>query len=119
MLKRTILLAALLSSSAPSWAVKTQFFRHTSAADFESGKLANVVATNFGELKLARAVETVLADDGKVASVDALAEAQDGTIYVGTTAAGKLLSIKDGKATERADFGEGASVSALAMTAAG
>ena len=117
MLKRTLLLA--LISSSPAFATKTQFFRHGNAAEFETGKLDAVVATNFGELKLARAVETVLADDGSFASIDTLAESPDGTIYAGTTASGKLLAIKGGKSTEVADFGEAASVAALSFNAAG
>lgn len=119
--KTTALLASIAAATVVSnvGATRVQYFRHGSQTEFETGTLENVVATNFGELKLARAVESILGDEGAYASVDALAETADGTVYIGTTAHGKLLSLKDGKTTEIADFGEAAAVAALKVTASG
>ena len=48
---------------------------HTNEADFKNGTFQNVVATNLGDLKLSRAVKTVLEQDAKVSAVcgDAIA----------------------------------------------
>ena len=56
------LLTLLAGAGTASIAAAThvQYFRHGNQAQFETGTLENVVATNFGELKLARAVESVL-----------------------------------------------------------
>src|SRR2546423_12708450 len=86
---------ALASSSA--LAVGTSHFTHTSEADFKNGTMQNVVATNLGDLKLSRAVKTILEQDPKVSSVYALVEAPDGTIYAGTGPQGVVLRIKDDK----------------------
>src|SRR3954462_13515450 len=81
---------ALLAAGASHWT-------HTSEADFKKGKFENTVATNLGDVKLSRAVKTLLEQDPKVSSVYALAEAPDGTIYAGTGPQGVLLAIKDEK----------------------
>jgi outer membrane protein assembly factor BamB len=117
MIKRTLLMGLLLAS--PALATKTQFFAQSTRADFEGGTLDALVVTNFGELKLARAIESLIADEGKYASIDSIAEGLDGTLYVGTNASGLLLAVKDGKPTQLADFGESASVSALAVAPSG
>ncbi len=117
MTKRILLLC--LAIATPALATKTMFFTQSSPADFEAGKLDSLVATNFGQLKLARAIESVLPDDGKYASIDALAEGLDGTVYLGTNASGLLIALKDKKPTTLADFGDGAAVSALAVEASG
>lgn len=121
-MKKTILLAAIspvLALSSTLIAAKTQFFTHSSRDDFNAGTLESVVVTNFGELKLAHAVESILEDEGKYASIDSIAQGLDGTLFVGTNASGLLLAIKDGKPTQLADYGEAAAVSSLAVEASG
>src|SRR5215212_4143738 len=86
-------LIALASSTA--LAVGTSHFSHTSEADWKDGTFDNVVATNLGDLKLSRAVKTLLEQDPKVSSVNALAQAPDGTIFAGTGPRGVLLRVKD------------------------
>jgi hypothetical protein len=83
--------------AAPALAVSTSFWTQTSQDDFKKGTLDNVVATNLGDLKLSRAVKTLLEQDPQVSSVNALAEAADGTIYAATGPRGVLLKIKDQK----------------------
>jgi len=109
------IIAPLLAmlTAAPALAVTTSYWTHTTEADFASGKLENVVATNLGALKLSRAIEPVLADDPKVAIVHALAQAADGTIYAGTGSSGLLLAMKDGISSPLADFGDDVNVTAL------
>ena len=64
-------------SSRPSTAlaVGTSHWTHTSEADFKNGTFTHVVATNLGDLKLSRAVKTLLEQDAKVSAVYALVEA--------------------------------------------
>ena len=115
--KRTLLAALVIAS--PAMATKTQFFKHADRAAFESGKLENIVATNFGELRLSRALEPLMKDDGKYASIDAMADLADGSLLIGTTASGKLLHLVDGKTNELADFGEAAGIAAIAPNGGG
>src|SRR3954469_18618320 len=81
---------ALLAAGASHWT-------HTSEADFKKGKFNNVVATNLGDVKLSRAVKTLLEQDPKIGTVYALAEAPDGTIYAGTGPQGIVLQLKGEK----------------------
>ena len=77
--------------------------------------MQNVVATNLGDLKLSRAVKTILEQDPKVSSVYALAEAPDGTIYAGTGPQGVVLKIKDDKVSTACKLDDGTSVFSLAL----
>jgi sugar lactone lactonase YvrE len=86
-------------------AVSTQFFKHGAKAELETGKLDNVVVTNFGEVKLARAIEDVYKDDASIGSVEAMAQRGD-VVYVTTSASGKLLVMKDGKTDVVLELGE-------------
>lgn len=98
-------LAIAATIASPVLAVSTQFFKHGAAAELEAGKLDNVVVTNFGELKLARAIDDVYKDDATIGAVEAMVQRGD-TVYAATSAAGKLLAMKDGKTTVVLDLGE-------------
>src|SRR3989442_11950609 len=84
----------------PALAVQTSHWTHTNESDFKNGTLENVVATNLGDLKLSRAVKTILEQDAKVSAVYALAAAKDGAIYAGTGPQGVVLQIKGDKVSE-------------------
>src|SRR5439155_2831354 len=86
--------------------VGTSHWTHTTEADFKAGTFHNVVATNLGDLKLSRAVKTILGQNEHVSAVHALVEAPDGTIYAGTGPEGVLLAVKNDKAETIADLGE-------------
>lgn len=90
---------------ATAWAVKPSHWTHTTEADFKQGTFTRVVATNLGDLKLSRAVKTLLSQDTRISAVYALAQAPDGTIYAATGPEGILLSIKDERAGTAAEFG--------------
>src|SRR5215471_1147845 len=75
----------------------TSHWTHTSEADFKKGKFQNVVATNLGDLKLSRAVKTLLEQDPRVGAVYTLAEGPDGTIYACTGPQGIVLQLKGDK----------------------
>ncbi len=106
-----ILTTCLLAASA--WAVSTSFWTQTSETDFNTGTLENVVASNLGELKLSRAVKVLLEQDPSISSVNALAEATDGTVYAGTGPKGVLLSIKGETVTSLAQIGEATNIFSL------
>src|SRR4029077_1221630 len=92
---RLFLLTTLFATTA--FAVTTSHWVHTNEADFKPGTFHNVVATNLGDLKLSRAVKTLLEQDPKIGAVYALAEARDGTIYAGTGPQGVVLQVKGEK----------------------
>ena len=96
----TLLLAAALS--VPAFGVGTSTWTHTNETDWKDGTFDNVVATNLGDLKLSRAVKTLLEQDPRVSSVNALAQAPDGTIYAGTGPRGVLLRVKGDAVDEAA-----------------
>src|SRR3954471_23387371 len=96
--------------AAPLLSVGTSHWTHTSEADFKNGTMSNVVATNLGDLKLSRAVKTILEQDAKVSAVYALAEDKDGTIYAGTGPQGVVLQIKGDKVTELLKLDDGTNV---------
>jgi hypothetical protein len=92
MKRLSLILICLLASLASG--VTTSTWNQSTQDDFKKGMLDNVVATNLGVLKLSRAVKTLLDQDPKISSVNALAQAPDGTIYAGTGPQGVLLKIK-------------------------
>ena len=80
--RRAVAAAVVVGGTA--LAVGTSNWSHTTEADFKNGTFDNVVATNLGDLKLSRAVKTLLEQDPQVSAVYAMAEATDGTVYAGT-----------------------------------
>ena len=117
-MKFTICLA-LCVVCAPALAVSTSTWTQTNQADFKKGTLDNVVATNLGDLKLSRAVKTLLEQDPRISSVNALAEAPDGTIYAATGPQGVLLAIKDQKATTVATIDNATNLTSLLVDKSG
>src|SRR6476646_3365745 len=95
-----VLLAAALA--VPALAVGTSNWSQTNEADWKDGTFDNVVATNLGDLKLSRAVKTLLEQDPKVSSVNALAQRSDGVIFAGTGPRGLLLQVKGDAVTPAA-----------------
>jgi len=96
---RCLVVGVILTLSAPVWAVNTSHWVHTSEADFKKGTFKNVVATNLGDVKLSRAIKTILEQDPKVSAVYCLAEGADGAVYAGTGPHGVLLRVKGDQVT--------------------
>lgn len=103
----------LLALTVPAMAVTTSTWTQANQDDFKKGTLDNVVATNLGDVKLSRAIKTLLEQDPRISSVNALAEGSDGTIYAGTGPEGVLLAIKDGKTSTLATIDGGTNLTAL------
>ena len=95
-----VLLAAALA--VPALAVGTSNWTQTSEADFKNGTFDNVVATNLGDLKLSRAVKTLLEQDPQgQRGLLRWPKAPDGTVYAGTGPHGVLLRVKGDKVDDR------------------
>ncbi|MEA2708409.1 MAG: hypothetical protein QOF78_1010 [Phycisphaerales bacterium] len=109
----TLLLVLALASS--TFAVGTSHWTHTSEADFKNGTFTHVVATNLGDLKLSRAVKTLLEQNAKVSAVYALVETSDGVVYAGTGPQGVVMKIAGDKVTEALKLDDGTSVFSLAL----
>src|ERR1700704_2828853 len=114
-MRKLFLVLALVAVAVPLWAVQTSHWTHTSEADFKNGTMQNVVATNLGDLKLSRAVKTILESDSKVSSVYALVEAAAGAIYAGTGPQGVVLKVVDDKVSTACKLDDGTSVFCLAI----
>jgi hypothetical protein len=103
----------LLLISNGARAVGTSHWVQQSEADWKEGTFDGVVATNLGDLKLSRAVKTLLSQDSRVSSVYAFAEAADGTIYAGTGPQGVLLAIKGETVSTVARLGDNVNIFSL------
>src|SRR3954467_11422 len=109
-----------LALAAPSFAVGTSHWTHTTEADFKAGTFDNVVATNLGDLKLSRAVRTLAQQDGRVSAVYALAEATDGSaVYAATGPQGVLLRVAGDKLDTAAVLGDNVNLFALLVESDG
>ena len=111
MYRLTILLICTLTM--PAMAVSTSHWVHTSEADFKAGKFENTVATNLGDVKLSRALKTLLEQDPHISSVYCMVEAPDKTIYAGTGPDGIILQIKDDKVVTFAKLEESTAIFSL------
>jgi hypothetical protein len=107
-MKRLMCLVLVLAT-APAMAVSTSFWTQTSEADFKAGTLDNVVATNLGEVKLSRALKTLLDEDPRISTVNNL----------GTGPNAVLLQIKDQKVTTAATIPDATDVLSVAIDQAG
>src|SRR5437763_16910783 len=112
---RKLIVPVLMLVSMPALAVQTSHWTHTNEAEFKKGTMHNVVATNLGDVKLSRAVKTILEENSKVSAVYAMAEGPDGTIYAATGPHGILLKVKDDHTTTATKFEDNSSIFALAV----
>src|SRR4051812_3637412 len=117
-MKRLTFLAATLVATT-AFAVSTSTWTQTSQEDFKKGTLENVVATNLGVVKLSRSVKTLLDQNAKISSVNALAEGSDGVIYAGTGPQGVLLQIKDRKVSTIATIEDATNLTSLVVEPSG
>ncbi|HEX8341449.1 MAG TPA: hypothetical protein VF624_11120 [Tepidisphaeraceae bacterium] len=113
-----LILSAVLAAAAPALAVKTEYFRQTTAADFRAGTTENVAISDRGELRLARAVKRLLPETFDVGAVTAMTTTADGAVIVGTFPDAAVLRIHDGK-TETLATLKGKTITALAVDGAG
>ena len=113
-------IAVLIAAIAPlALGVTTGRWTQTTEADFKSGTLHQLVARGAGDLRLSRAITTLLDQDPRFNLVSALAEAPDGSLYLGTGPNGLLLKWKDGKAQDVLSLGPDSAITALAVDAKG
>jgi len=108
-----LFLAMLALLATRAWPVTTSHWTQTNPNDFKKGVFHDVVASNLGELKLARSTKTLLEEDPRVTAVLCLVQGPDGTVYAGTGPHGIVLQIKDDKVTSLATFEDNSLISAL------
>lgn len=97
----------------PAFAVSTSHWVHRTEAEFKAGKFENTVVTNLGDVKLSRALKTLLEQDPHISSVYCMVEAPDKTIYAGTGPDGIILQIKDDKVSTFAHLDDAAAIFSL------
>jgi sugar lactone lactonase YvrE len=89
----------------------TRSFRVTSYKDFEEGEAHQVVLTSLGEAQTGYTATRV---DMSESAAWCMAQAADGTVWIGTGDQGALWSYKGGKAKPVAKLGDAVLVSAVA-----
>jgi len=106
LLRRAALLAAIgvSVSAVRAGASETRVWLSDSATDFSAGEARGVSVTGDGALALSRKIQPV-AGIGEAAIYTAV-EAKDGTIYLGTGDAGKVLRITGDRAETAASLPE-------------
>ena len=116
----TTIVAIIMALTCPfAFAVQTSHWNHANETEFKKGSLHHLVVTNLGDIKLSRAVKTILEQDPKVSAIYAIVQTPDGAIYAGTGPNGLLLRVKDGKAETVADFKENNSIFSMALDSKG
>jgi len=103
----------MLAVGLPALAVSTSHWAQQNQADFKGGTLKNVVATNLGELKLSRAVKTLLDEDPRISMVTSMCQAKDGSIFVGTGPQGVIMQVKGDGVTTLTTIADAVSITAL------
>ena len=73
-MRNWILLFVICALAPLVFANGASHWNHTTEAEFKKGKFNNTVATNLGDVKLSRAVKTLLEQDAKITAVYCLAE---------------------------------------------
>lgn len=99
MLIRPFLLILFTSlSSLPLIAVKTESLRQSNFGDFASGELKGLSLSSLGQMRPGPVFS--LSAELDVDSILAAAEAEDGTLYLGTGALGKVFKLTTGNEPE-------------------
>ncbi len=106
-------LLAVVALTPVASAVSTSHWTHTSEAEFAAGTMVRTVATNLGDVKLSRAVDSILKLDARISAVHALAQTADGTIFAATGPQGVLLQLTDGTVSDAAVLGDNVSLFSL------
>lgn len=114
-----LLLAGVLGLSSSAWAVKTQYWTHTTFNDFSSGECENVVVSNQGEIKLSRQLQSWWPgpQDSTVA-IPALVRMPDHSVVFATFPDSRVIRLQEGKSETLARF-EGKTITALASDPTG
>ena len=99
-------------------AVKTDYFKQSSAADFREGTLKNVAVTDRGEIRLSREIKSLLPASIHVGAVTAMTVMPDGGVVIAAFPDSRLLKLKDGRAETLATLKD-RTITALACDADG
>ncbi len=80
--KGTVVVACVLAVVSSVLAVKPVTWTHSTEAEFASGELTKTVVTSLGEVKLSRALETLVEPAEKTGMVSAIAIDKRGEVYL-------------------------------------
>jgi len=97
-LRRGAILAVVsaVTLAAASASGQTRSWVHNAQAGFDTGEKKSVVVTSQGDLRLARGLKTIVADDGGTAIITSLVEAADGTLVIGTAVPARVITLTPG-----------------------
>lgn len=98
---------ALTVWAASAWAVKPASWTHDQPKDFSAGEAKEVVVSSRGEVLLSRESKVLLEAAGQADTVNALAQAEDGTIYAATGTNGHVFKVVGDEATKFATLPDG------------
>ena len=98
---------AALVMAAPAWAVKPASWVHDQPKDFVTGEAKSVVVSSQGEVMLGRESKVLYDAEKQAETINALAQAEDGTIYAASGPGGHIYRIKGERADKFATLADG------------
>ena len=104
---RGFALLSVLLAVGPAWAVKPANWTHEQPKDFSTGDAKNVVVSSQGEVMLGREAKLLQDAEKDADAVNALAQAEDGSIYAATGPNGVIYRIEGEDVTKFATLPDG------------
>ena len=105
----------LLIAAATALAVKPQQWVHQTEADFSAAERESVIATNLGEVELARGSKELAELEGDDSILYDIARLDDGRVFAAVGPIGKLVQLEGEKLSNIAEY-DGEQIFALAVT---
>ena len=104
MKKSVVVVTCVLAVAVTAWAVKPVTWTHSTEAEFASGKLSKAVVTSLGEVKLSRALETLVEPAKKNGMISALAIDDRGEVYLAAAPKAMVYRLEGNKLVEFAQL---------------
>jgi len=104
MISRTWAIGCVLAVSAAAWAVRPATWTDGSEKDFAAGKMDKTVLTSRGEVRLARAMTTLVEASKDVGMISALALDRRGRVFVAASPKATVFRAEKGKLVEVASL---------------
>jgi hypothetical protein len=114
-----LLFTGVLGLSPSVWAVKTQYWTHTTFNDFSAGEYENVVISNQGNVKLSRELHPLWPEpQDSTVVITSLIRMPDQSVVFATFPDSRVIRLHQGKSDTIARF-EGKTITALASDTTG
>ncbi len=104
MKKSIVAVACVLAAAVTAWAVKPVTWTHSTEAEFASGELTKTVVTSLGEVKLSRALETLVEPADKTGMISAVAIDKRGEVYLAAAPKAMVYRLEGDKLVEFAQL---------------